>query len=144
MEKEGIVLSVRAGMARVAVRRTSGCKGGCKTCSGCDTPEMLVELPDDLGVKPGDKVEIVANNGRVLKYTLLLYGIPMALFILGIALSSQFFGDRGVQNHELYSFLCGVICFAGSFLILRQVDRRLGNQDAEMMYMNQVVERLVK
>ncbi len=142
MDKIGRVIATADGVAKVAVHRTSGCKGGCKTCSGCDTPEMLVYLPNEISAMPGDTVEIVANNYRVLKYTIILYSIPLLSFILGIALSIGWFQSRSIDNYELYGFLIGVLCFALSLLILRVIDRKLGSQDADMMRMSRVIDRL--
>ncbi|WP_425540246.1 SoxR reducing system RseC family protein [Microaceticoccus formicicus] len=141
MNKVGKVLSVNNGMAKVAVSRTSGCGGGCKTCGGCDTPVMIVNLPNEVNAKPGDGVELAANNKRVVKYTIVLYVIPLIMFILGIAVSYYIMNEKGLSNLELYSFLFGILGFLISLLILKIIDKLLGTQDAEMMRINRIISK---
>lgn len=141
MNKVGKVVSVDNGMAQIAVSRTSGCGGGCKTCGGCDTPVMLVNLPNDVNAKPGDGVELAANNKRIVKYTIVLYVIPLIMFILGIAVSYYFMNKKGLSNIELYSFLFGILGFLISLLILKIIDKILGTQDSEMMRINRIISK---
>ena len=141
MNKVGKVVSVDNGMAKVAVSRTSGCGGGCKTCGGCDTPVMIVNLPNDVNAKPGDGVELAANNKRIVKYTIVLYVIPLIMFILGIAVSYYTMSEKGLSNLELYSFLFGILGFLISLLILKIIDKILGTQDSEMMRINKIISK---
>lgn len=141
MDKIGKVLSTDRGMAKIAVSRTSGCGGGCKTCGGCDTPTMIVDLPNDVSAKIGDSVELVANNRRVVKYTIVLYIIPLIMFIVGLGASYVILNNRNVDNLEPLSFLFGLIGFGLSLIILKVIDKMLGNQDSEMMRINKIISR---
>ncbi|MDO5718543.1 MAG: SoxR reducing system RseC family protein [Tissierellia bacterium] len=142
MDKLGIVISEKNGMAKIAVNRTSGCGGGCKTCGGCDTPVMVVYLPNDVNAKPGDTVELSANNSRVVKFTIVLYLVPLIMFVLSLGISYSFYRNAGIAKYELYSFITGIFGFLLSLLVLKLIDKKVGNQDSHMMKVNRIVNRL--
>ena len=107
--EKGIVLKASEGHAEVALIEN----GGCKECSakifckpsGKDSSKVL-EVLDPYGVHPGDEVQIEVSGSAVLKASMILYGIPLLLILIGIMVGMPLFGDTGYP--ELYSFLFGL------------------------------------
>lgn len=140
MEKSGIVIKNNDGIATVAVQRSGACGGGCKTCGGCSATSVFIELPNDVGAKAGDTVELVVNNSRVVKYTVLIYTVPLLLFILSLGLSYYYMASRGVKNVEIYSFLFGILGCSLSVFFLKFLDKRLGKSDSQMMKIGRIIK----
>lgn len=139
MRKSGIVVKTENGIASVMMLRASGCGGNCKSCSSCDQQEHFVELINSVDAKVGDKVEVAANSGRVLRLTLLLYVVPLLFFLAGTVAGYVFFQGR-FESFELYSFLTGVVAFFASVLVLRFFDRRFGNRNSTQMEITRVIQ----
>ncbi len=73
------------GTAQVLRVRESACSGDCHQCSGCGASQqkMLLTAHNPIGAKPGDQVVIEAESAYVLKAAVLLYILPVVLFIAG-------------------------------------------------------------
>lgn len=139
MDKIGLVSNVEDGFAEVEVRRISGCGGGCKTCSGCDTPSIKVKLSNDINAKTGDFVELQAHTKRVLKFTLIMYLVPFSMFLLGIVFGVNILEKNNVQAYELYGFLIGLISLTLSIFVLRLIDRYAGRKKITTIVMKRIV-----
>ncbi len=139
MEQVGFVLETKGEKARIEVKRISGCSGSCKSCSGCDTPSLIVDIDNTIGAKIGDLVEIQGESKTILKYTFIIYLIPAALFVMGIILGINRFHDLGYENYELYGFLTGIISLIFSFGILNLIDRRMKNRTDNMLRMIRII-----
>ena len=139
MRKSGIVIKTEKGIASVMFLRASGCGGNCKSCSSCEQQEHFVELENSVDAKVGDKVEVIASSGRVLKLTLLIYVVPLLFFLAGTIGGYLYFRDRS-DYFELFSFLSGVVAFFASVLALRLIDRRYGKQNATRMEIARVID----
>lgn len=133
MEQVGYILSTRKEMARVEVKRLSGCSGTCKSCSGCDTPSIIVDIENRIGAKVGDLVEIRASGNTILKYTVLIYMIPLVMLVVGTGLGILQFKNLGYKNYELYGFFTGVISLVVSVLILALIDKKAKDKARNMM-----------
>ena len=82
MEQIGYITSILPNnKCRVLVSRISGCKGTCKTCAGCDTPQTQLIMDNTLDVTVGDYIKIAVDSRIVLKYSVFLYGFPLLCFI---------------------------------------------------------------
>ncbi len=139
MEKLGIVIKSEDDFAEVIVQRTSACTGGCKTCSGCETPNLTISLPNEIGAQAGDVVQLIGNSTSVIKYTFLMYVLPLMVFIISIVFSYNYMASINIENHELYSFLIGVIAFFLSYLFVRQVDKRK-DITSEIIKMDKIID----
>lgn len=139
MRKSGIVVETESGIARVMLLRASGCGGNCKSCASCEKQEHFIELMNSVDAKVGDRVEIVAQTGRVLRLTLLLYIIPLVFFLTGTIAGYLYFRSRSDQ-YELFSFFTGMACFFLSVVALRFLDRRFGDRNATRMEIARVIE----
>ncbi|MBN2241133.1 MAG: SoxR reducing system RseC family protein [Acidobacteria bacterium] len=103
IQEEGLVLETRDGVATVSVV-PSGCCEACGArifCRASGEENPRVTARDPLGVRPGDRVRIAAAGRSVLLATFLLYGIPLLLLLLGIALGAKLFPGRPELNGSL-------------------------------------------
>lgn len=131
MEQVGFVRNVSDGKAEVEVRRISSCGGGCKSCSGCDTPVHLVTLSNEINAKVGDLVEIRAVAKDILKYTMIVYMIPFSMLLIGIIGGMKVLQSFEVANYEPLSFLIGVVFLALGYFIVKLFDNNIVNKEDE-------------
>lgn len=139
MEQVGYILETNDGQAKVEVKRLSGCSGTCKSCSGCDTPSLIVNLENTIGAKIGDLVEIKGQSNTILKYTFLIYMIPFIMLVLGLVGGINIFKSMGYANYEFYGFLSGIVSLLLSFGILKLVDNSAKNKTKSMMKIVKII-----
>ena len=115
--EEGTVIESGDGIATVSIVRGGACEecGARIFCKSSGEENPKVTALDLLGAKPGDRVRIAAPGKHVLLVSFLLYGIPIVLLLLGIALGSQIFPS----NKELYGSLLGIGLCALYYWIVR-------------------------
>ncbi len=136
MEQVGKVVSTNDGMASLEVRKVSSCGTNCAACSaGCNQEPQRIEVINTLGVNPGDFVEIKADSGRVLRYMLLLYGLPLLFMIIGFGVSHSYFQQAQMENYELLSLLVGIGTLGIGALIVRMIDKRSGVKSYNINHM---------
>lgn len=133
MEQVGFVKNVADGNAEVEVRRISSCGGGCKSCSGCDTPTHTVTLSNEINAQVGDTVEIRGVAKDILKYTMIVYMIPFVMLLIGIIGGMKVLQNYGVANYEPLSFLVGVVFLALGYFIVKLFDNRIEHKDDEII-----------
>lgn len=82
------------GTAQVVHIRESACSGDCHKCSGCGAVKqaMLIDAYNPIGAQPGDMVEIRSETGPVLMGAMVLYIVPLVLFIAGYLLGDAWWG----------------------------------------------------
>ncbi len=139
MEQVGFVTSIKNGKAAIEVKRISGCGGGCKSCSGCDTPSHMVILPNEIDAKVGDMVEIRGESKNILKYMLIVYMVPFSFLIAGIVLGMSILKSKGVSSYEPLSFLIGLVFMAFGYFVVKLVDRKLQKDNKNMITMTKII-----
>ena len=104
----GKVVSVLDGKAEVEIIKAEHCSG-CSAKSICNVNDGVrnVVAKDPLGVSIGDKVRISIQGTDLVKMSVLFYGVPLILLIIGIFIGFHFFDLSDLK--ELYSFLLAVI-----------------------------------
>lgn len=121
IEEEGIVVDCMEGRALVKTEGSSACKG-CASVELCrpvtDESQNIVETENPIGAVKGDKVIIVAETKELLKASLIVYLVPLILFIVGV-LIGEIVGEAGIfrSNKDLLAGLFGfamlIVAFAG-------------------------------
>ena len=120
--EEGIILEKKGDLAEIAIMD----KGNCKTCAAkpfCSTNSdgvySRLTVLDNLDAKPGDEVVVEVKGTDILKAVIMVYGIPLFLFIFTIGIVIYFY--EGSPNKELIAFLSAitVLAFYYGFLKLR-------------------------
>ncbi|MBQ3356559.1 MAG: SoxR reducing system RseC family protein [Oscillospiraceae bacterium] len=79
------------GRAELAVQRESACSGDCHQCGGCGTVGQTLRLTAEnpIGAQRGDVVYISSESATVLWAAVLVYTLPLLLFLTGYLLSMR-------------------------------------------------------
>ena len=118
----GEVVALNGGQATVTFDRKSAC-ARCKACGmfADNQKKVAITLPAPRGVKVGDEVRLVMDRSYYTVSLTLLYALPCAALILGVALGFVLWGEAGQQ----YAALLGLALTALSYLVIRLMDKRL-------------------
>lgn len=73
------------GTAELSVQRESACSGDCHHCGGCGTVGQTLRLTakNPIGAQKGDVVIVESESKTVLKAAMLVYLLPLLLFLIG-------------------------------------------------------------
>ncbi len=82
------------GTAEVLRVRENACSGDCHACSGCGAhpQSMLMTVQNPIGAKAGDRVILTAAAGAAVKAAMLLYLVPLVLFLAAYLLGEHLWG----------------------------------------------------
>jgi len=128
LTEKGVIEKASSRKAVVRVQRSSACDS-CESRQACEVrnKDMLVEVTNSLDAKPGDTVEISVPAGSLLRFSLLVYFLPVLALIAG-ALAGGAWSHSLKINPTLASIICGALAMSISFLVLRAVDRSVGKR----------------
>lgn len=91
-------------MAEVVATRTTACGSNCGNCESCIFDDKVkAEARNLINAQPGDSVVIASKSSRVFSAAMLVYVMPLVLFLAGYVIA----------------YLCGApegLCVAASFL----------------------------
>ncbi len=129
MKQKVMVLSTSGNMARVSYRRPTACHGDCSKCAGgCGSmaakEEIIVSAENLIGAKTGDSVYIEGETKKVAWAIVLVYVIPVVLFLTGYFLGQQW----GCGN------LIGVLSFFLGLALAVLESRRQKKRGQEIRY----------
>lgn len=86
------------GMAEVVVTRQTACGGSCGSCESCIVASELKTVCRNLiKAVPGQKVVIESKSSRIFKAAMLVYILPIVLFVLGYAVASSLGAGEGTS-----------------------------------------------
>ena len=114
MIRTGKVVSSSKGMLKVCFERPEMC-AKCGQCG--EIKETLIEIPGT--ASPGDWVDVDLPEGQLLKFSALVYVIPLLFLLLGLWLGSVLFGTETAQ------FICALVMTALSMTAVALYDRHL-------------------
>ncbi len=90
-QKAAVTRLLPGNRAELRVTRKSACSGDCHSCGGCGEGQIMqIEARDAIGVQKGDVVYVESDGAVVLKGAVLLYVLPLLLFIAGYLLCVSF------------------------------------------------------
>lgn len=126
IEEEGIVVDVTGDIAKVSIMA----KGACEKCSAsavCHPGEQeYMEALNPLGAKKGQRVKVVLAPQVYLKASIILYGIPMTVFVAAAILGKNLGLRYGTEaSSDLWAFIAGMACMAVSFLFIRMYNKKV-------------------
>jgi len=126
IEEEGIVMEVDGDVAKVAIVSKSACEN-CSASGMCHPgDEEYMEASNPLGAKKGQKVKVVLAPQVYLKASIILYGIPMTVFIAAAILGKNLGQRFGTEaNSDLWAFIAGMTSMAVSFLFIRMYNNKV-------------------
>lgn len=121
MQESGLVTKVEGATAFIQFKRSSAC-GKCCACGMLkDMSEHVIELPNVLGAKPGDRVVVELSARRTLLSSGLAYLFPLIFLFIGVFLG-YYIGRSYSVDAEIAAAAGGLVLTALAFLILRLLD----------------------
>ncbi len=123
MKKRGRIIGVSKDMAIVELDVNR------KTCEECSAHSLCGIFPsmrkiktlNNSGAKVGDLVEVEIKREPSLRFTFLVYILPLIMFFLGVLVTSVTNKNQNVQ------LVLGGIFFILTLIVLYIVDKRLSN-----------------
>ncbi|WP_162523455.1 SoxR reducing system RseC family protein [Calorimonas adulescens] len=77
------VVKTNGNIAKIVVVRSEMC-GSCHACPVSRGEDFFLDVYNEAGAKEGDEVEVEMENNGFLSASLILYGIPLVAFFVGI------------------------------------------------------------
>lgn len=130
--ENGIVRNVSTGTALVMTVRSEACdacgaKGACEIMGG-ETSNMLVEVEDPIGVRPGQTVEISMETASFLQTTFLTYMVPVIALLAGALLGKYLGPDMGLSETGA-AVLGALVLGAAAMFAALTLGRKMGEKD---------------
>jgi sigma-E factor negative regulatory protein RseC len=126
IEEEGIVVEVTGDIAKVSILAKSACEK-CSASGVCHPGEQeFMEASNPLGAKKGQKVKVVLAPQVYLKASIILYGIPMTVFVASAILGKNLGLRYGTEaDSDLWAFIAGMVSMMVSFLVIRMYNKKV-------------------
>ena len=129
MKQRVMVLSTNGETAKVQYHRPTACHGDCSKCAGgCGAmaaqEEIVVSAQNLIGARVGDAVYIEGETKKVAWAIMLVYVIPVVLFLIGYFLGQQW--DHGN--------LIGILGFFLGLVLAVLESRRQKKRGQEIQY----------
>ena len=128
----GVVKSVSGGFASVEFVRSSAC-AHCGACLTLDSGKMETKVKNLLNAKVGDCVSVEIRPQKIVSATLLAYGVPLAMLLLGLGLGSLI--------SEIVSMAAGLLLCVASYFILRVLEPRFARNESYQPHMTAIVNQ---
>ncbi|MDI6600733.1 MAG: SoxR reducing system RseC family protein [Thermoanaerobacteraceae bacterium] len=111
-------------MARIMVIRGEMC-GGCHACPVSKGEEFYLDVYNEAGAQEGDEVEVEMENNDFLGASMIIYGIPLLSFFLGVFAGYFAFPIFGLSKpNEIIAALSGFAFTIISYLLIRYFEPR--------------------
>ncbi|MEW6600078.1 MAG: SoxR reducing system RseC family protein [Nitrospirota bacterium] len=142
LEETGVVTRIDGNMARVLVQKKSACDG-CSIEGACkSTPEgMEIEALNAAHAEVGQRVKILLTTGEYLKGTIIVYGIPLVVFIAGAiagkSMGEKYFAD---MNSDIIAAVTGFISLILSLFAARLWSRRMESRTEYKPVIEEIIE----
>lgn len=105
----GEVIGKESSQLIVKMERTEAC-AKCRACTaGMKKEDMIIHAENLCNAEIGNKVDVVLDNADFMKATLIMYGIPFAMFMVGIFGGYYGAGALGFGNGEVIGIVAGLI-----------------------------------
>ena len=128
--EEGIIKSLKADKASVIIKKSRMCES-CGHSSSCGatgkTEEFEIEAANPGNADIGDRVVIKIESSPMIKITAVIYLLPVAGLITGIA-AGQYIGKKFALDQDLCSIISGLFLFILPFFIIKPFMSRLEKQ----------------
>ncbi len=144
MEEVGIIKEIIGPNAMVVVQRKSAC-GSCTTsptiCKAAGDDEAAIEALNQANARAGDTVRVVFKPYTYLKGTVLIYGLPALMLIVGAIVGNEYISKIFINmNPDVVSAIVGFGFFAITFLIIKLLLKKI---EGKKEYIP-VIEEIVK
>lgn len=121
MTQDAIVTKVfSTGLAEVAVTRATACGGNCPSCESCIYQNEIKAIAKNaIGATEGQHVVIESKSSKIYGAVMLVYIMPLILFVAGYAISAALGASEGASIVVSFAalILSGVILVARERLL---------------------------
>lgn len=126
LEEEGIVIESVGANARVLIEKKSAC-ASCSAAAVCHPPEHdYVEAENPVGAVKGQKVKIVVASEQYLKASIILYGIPVFVFLVSALVGKMAAVSWGGEPYsDLWAFAAACFFTGVTFMVIVRFQRQL-------------------
>jgi len=144
VEETGVVKEIIGSNAIVIVQRQDGCKScpGGSVCKNIGGEESAVEAVNEANALPGDTVRIVFKQFSYVKGTVLVYGMPALMLILGAIIGKGYISKMlpGMEP-DLVSVISGFGLFIFSFIMMKFILKRYEGKKEYMPVISEIVSK---
>jgi sigma-E factor negative regulatory protein RseC len=125
MKEVGVVDTIQGKHAKVIIQRNAAC-GDCGACHiGTENMTMEADALNLINAKKGDSVEVELAFVNVFKAAVILYGIPLLMFIFGSVLGFFISGTIGFEsNSPIVAFIIGFVLMGIAYGIIKYFDKK--------------------
>ena len=98
--------------AEISVPRKSACGHDCEECAGCGVTGAAVKAraENPIGAEPGQKVVVESSTQKMLRIVVLVYLIPVVLFLAGYVITSMLTASVAAQYAvAVAGFVAGIV-----------------------------------
>lgn len=142
MEEVGIVKEVTGHKAVVVVQKQDVCSA-CPAGSLCKTVEggAAIEAINEANAQVGDTVKIIFKTYTYLKGTVLIYGIPALMLIIGAVVGKELVSKAFPgMDPDIISAISGFGLFLGSFFCIRFLVKRFEGKKEYMPVISEILK----
>ena len=120
MMEYGLVVKIEDQTAFVRFIRSSAC-GKCKACGMLSTQnEIVVEVPNDIGARVGEFVEVSIVVRKAIKASAIAYLFPLVMLFLGMVFGWLLTDVWHIfVNRDPLMAICALIFVVSSFFLLK-------------------------
>ena len=138
----GIVTKTEDTIAKVMVQKRGACDG-CNAKGTCaSTPEgMEISALNPVQASVGQRVKVSLRPDTYLKGTMLVYGLPLVLFIAG-AIVGKNIGEKYMigTNSDLVAAVAGFCTLVASLLLVRMWSQKLESKTEYQPVIEEIIE----
>lgn len=98
--------------AEISVPRKSACGHDCEECAGCGVSgaSVYARASNPIGAQPGQKVVVESSTQKMLRIVVLVYLIPVVLFLAGYVIMSLLTASVAAQYAvAVAGFVAGIV-----------------------------------
>ena len=115
-------------MAEVVVTRSTACGSNCGSCESCIfQSELKAVARNRINARPGQQVVIESRTSKVFSAAVLVYVMPLVLFVLGFVIATVLGASEGLAI--LVSFLALILA---AVILVRQQRRQ--SEDRQIQF----------
>ncbi|MCD8089635.1 MAG: SoxR reducing system RseC family protein [Clostridiales bacterium] len=127
MAEVGKVIACEGDQVKLVLKRREAC-GKCRACTaGLTEKEMEMKARNLCGASVGDNVEVFIEQTNFLKAVIIMYGIPMVMFLAGVIIG--YYGGQylGMSNPNIAAIVLGVVLTAATYVIIHLNEDKWSN-----------------
>ncbi len=134
MEEIGKVIEIKETIAKIEITPSEGCAhcSQANICNPLGRNKKVIELNNNIQAQVGDWVKIEIKEKHRILSLLLVLGVPVMLFVVGV-----FLGGR-LRNDKSSAILAGVGLFLG-FLVVKIINNYLTKKGKSLAYIKEKI-----